>query len=511
MVAPMLKQTPRGNFIYEPDGKVLTEYFWDRSRLGIIQGPVASGTSTCSCHKIWAMACEQAPDWDGVRRSRWIVTRDTYKELRDTTIKTWLDWFPESDWGPMIRSEPAYHNLKRKHPSGDGTAVDCEVIFLAVPDPDVAEQILASFEITGFFRNEGQFTDKRVIDELLSRCGRYPSMKGGPGATWFGGFIDLNAPVEGHWIPYMRGDIPLPPEMGEDEKMAYERPKDWRFFLQPPGLIETRVDGKIVYQPNPAAENQKYHRQPYMDMARGKQKQWIDRRILNKVGLAVDGKAVYPTFSEDAHVSKAALQIVEGWPIIVGLDFGRDPAAAFMQCVNGNWRMLVELIGDNESAEIFAPRVKKLLMQKFPDMRADFYGDPRGADGTQATEVTAYDVFFRHGMRVIPATRDNNPEMRRSTVESVLARRNGLIVDPSCLVAKTGFAGGYCYPQIKVRGVSGLYGEKPRKNRYSHIVEAVENALLGGGEGEALIRPAARQRPAPSPVVRHRVNLRRAR
>lgn len=105
----MLRQTPRGNFIYEPDGKVLTDYFWDRSFLSVIQGPVASGTSTCSCHKVWAIACEQEPDWDGVRRTRWIITRDTYKELRDTTIKTWLEWFPESDWGPMIRSEPAYH------------------------------------------------------------------------------------------------------------------------------------------------------------------------------------------------------------------------------------------------------------------------------------------------------------------------------------------------------------------------------------------------------------------
>lgn len=503
-----LLQTLRGNFVYEPDGAVLTDYFWDRGEVAIIQGPIQSGTSTASCMKLWAIACEQEPDFDKVRRTRFIITRDTYKELRETTIKTWLEWFPESEWGPMIRSEPSFHHLKRKHPSGDGTFVDCEVIFLAVPDADVAEQILASYEITGFFRNEGQFCDKAVIDELLSRCARYPSMKNGPGATWFGGFIDLNAPVEGHWIPYMRGDIPLPPDLTEEEKAEFIKPDGWTFHTQPPGLIEARVDGKIVYQPNPAAENQKHTKKNYLQIVQGKAKSWIDRRVMNKVGLYVEGKAVYPTFSEQDHVAKAPLKVIDGFEIKVGLDFGRDPAAAFMQDVNGNWRLLGELIGDNESAALFAPKVKRFIAERFPGCRVSFSGDPRGADGTQSTETTAYDVFLAHGMRVFPATSDNNPQMRRSAVEAVLERRNGLQIDPQCLVAKTGFAGGHHYPKIKVRGMSGLYSDKPAKGRYSHIIDAVENALLGGGEGEAVIISDSRQSKAPSKIVRHRVKLR---
>lgn len=505
-----LLQTTRGNFIYQPDGEVLTEYFWDRSELSIIQGPIQSGTSTASCLKLWAIAVEQEPDFDGVRRTRFIVTRDTYKELRETTIKTWLEWFPESEWGPMIRAEPSFHHLKRKHPSGDGTRVDCEVIFLAVPDADVAEQILASYEITGFFRNEGQFCDKTVIDELLSRCARYPSMKNGPGATWHGGFIDLNAPVEGHWIPYMRKDIPLPPDMAEEERAEFEKPEGWTFHTQPPGLIEVRREGKLVYQPNPAAENQKHTKKSYLQIVQGKAKSWIDRRVMNKVGLYVEGKAVYPTFSEQDHVSKANLKPVEGYEIIVGLDFGRDPAAAFMQDINGNWRILDELIGDNESAALFAPKVKRRIAEKFPGFAVSFSGDPRGADGNQNSEITAYDVFQAHGMRVFPATSDNNPQMRRSAVETVLLRRNGLLVDPRCLVTKTGFAGGHHYPKLKVRGIAGLYSDKPFKGRYSHIIDAVENGLLGGGEGEAVIVSQSREKKKPSKAVRHTVKMRRS-
>ncbi|MBT9385481.1 hypothetical protein KM176_16525 [Pseudooceanicola sp. CBS1P-1] len=512
-----LPVTPRGNQVYIPDGAVLEDYFWSRAKMALIQGPIGSGTSSASLMRIWAMACEQEPDLDGVRRTRWIVSRDTYKNLRETTVKTWLDWFPEEYWGPLIRSEPMFHKLidvreggPRPHPSGDGTRVDCEVIFLALPDPDVAESVLASYEITGFFVNEGQFFEKAVIDELLSRCARYPSMKNGPGATWFGGMLDMNAPVEGHWVPYMRGDIPLPAEMSDDEKLTYQKPADWVFFVQPPGLIEEIKDGKPVYRRNPKAENQNNLRETYLEKIQGKPKSWIDRRVLNKVGLHMEGKPVYPTFSEVDHVHPADMDPIRELSIVVGLDFGRDPAAVFLQHANGLWTAHSELIGDNESAQLFAPRVKAHLARWYPGQEVEFWGDPRGADGTQATETTAFDVFLAHGMRVMPATTDNNPELRRSTVEGVLEKRVGLKLNPTrCPILKRGMAGGYHYAKIK--GRPGLYSPRPVKNSYSHVVDAMENGLLGGGEGRALVANKAAERPKPVRNKRSRPNLRRER
>lgn len=511
----MLPVATDGTFVYMPDGEVLTEFFWHTGKFCVIQGPIGSGTSSCGCMKIWQLAMEQEPDHDGVRRTRWIITRDTYKELRETTVRTWLEWFPEDTWGTFIRAEPMYHKLivpdtgePIPHPSGDGTTIDCEVIFVAIPDASVAEEILASYEITGFFRNEGQFCEKEVIDELLSRCSRYPSMKNGPGATWFGGFMDMNAPVEGHWVPYMRGDIPLPPEMPDEERRAYVKPDDWEFFIQPPGLIEKSVDGRPVYEVNPDAENQKNLRETYLEKIQGKTKDWIDRRVLNKVGLYMDGKAVYPTFHEQDHVLPEDVEANKYAPIIVGLDFGRDPAAAFLQEDRGKWILLSELIGDNESAERFAPRVKNHLFQNYPGLTAEFWGDPRGGDGTQATETTAFDVYQRLGMRVFNATEDNSPELRRSTVESVLERRNGFGINPKCLVAKRGFAGGYHYRKIK--GLAGMYSPRPVKNAYSHIIEAVENGLIGGGEGTSVIRVPEHHRKQPYVPGKRKVRLRRA-
>jgi hypothetical protein len=479
-------RTSDGRFVYVPDGKVLNDYFWDRSRLGIIQGPIGSGTSSASLHKIWRLANEQEPDWDGVRRTKWIVARETYKQLKTTILATtWPIWFPEDEWGAVERSEPAVAHLRKPHPSGDGTRVECDITFLAIPDETVAESILASFEITGFFYNEGQNQNLGVIVELLSRCGRFPSMKTGPGATWFGGMIDLNAPVEGHWIPYMRGDVPLPPDWTDEQKAQFKKPDNWSFFVQPPGLIEKIVDGKPHYEPNADAENQRWLKEPYIEKIQGWDKDRIDRRVLNKVGLSRHGLPVYPTFMADEHVASKELEPIDGLPIIVGLDFGREPAAVFMQNRVDNWRVLSELVGTNEAATDFAPRVARHLAQHYAGFHAEFYGDPRGADRGQNTDVTAYDIFMANGMRVQPATIDNNPEMRRSTVNNVLKRRYGLTINPSCLTLKTGMAGGYYYRKIATMG--GGYSEKPAKNEYSHIVEAMENALMGGGENPVAI------------------------
>jgi hypothetical protein len=495
-----------GARVYRPDGEVLDRFFWSRGRLDVIQGPIGSGSSSACVQRIWATAMEQEPDYDGVRRTRWIVTRGTYKEI-DTTIlaTTWPQWFPEHEWGTMVRSEPRSHTLKRRHLSGDGTRIECEVVFLALPDEMTAERVLASFEITGFFVNEGQFVQLGVVTELLSRCARFPSKMNGPGATWYGGFIDLNAPEEGHWIPYMRGDMPVPADWSDDMKQQFRKPEKWNFFVQPPGLIERIENGKITYEPNPNAENQKWLKEPYIEKIAGWDKDKIDRRILNKVGLSRHGKPVYPTFLPDDHIAKLEPEPVPGLPIIVGLDFGREPAAVFCQCRNDRWTVLSELIGNNESATIFAPRVARHLAQRYPGYAFEIWGDPRGGDRRDNTEVTAFEIFHAEGMQVFPASTDNNPEIRRSTVERVLQRRYGLQIASSCLTLKTGMAGGYHYRSIK--GVDGMFTERPVKNIYSHVVEALENALMGGGEAMSVTRPNVVQL-RPSAVVRRHPHLR---
>lgn len=457
------------------------------------------------CHKIFKIASEQEPDFDGVRRTRWLIVRDTYLKLEKTTIKTWRDWYPPEDFGAFRETKPPTHFVRVPHMSGDGTTIDAEVINIAIASADDVEEIAASFEITGFWINEMQFTEKGVVDELLSRCGRFPSPARGPGATWYGGFADMNAPLEGHWLPYMRGDVAMPTEWSKERRRELEKPAGWKFFVQPAGLIERVVDGRPSYFENPAAENQQHLAQSYLQQIQGKTKEWIDRRVMNKTGLYSGGKPVYPSYMETDHASPHVLRAIDEIPIYVGLDFGRDPAAAIGQCANGDWQVLEELIGDNEPAVEFAPRLKRFLSSKFPGRDFIFGGDPRGSDRSQISNVTAYEIFQKHGMRVTPATSDNNPSLRRNTVNAVLLRRNGLLISKSCLTLRTGLGGGYHYR--KIRGTGG-YSESPHKNHFSHVVEAFENMLIIAGEGDKVVR-SERARPMPVQMPRRKIRMRR--
>ena len=87
-----------GSLNYKPDGNVLKEFLKDDTFFRGIRGPVGSGKSVACCIEIIKRAINQKPSDDGIRKTRWAVIRNTNPQLKTTTIKTWLDWFPEDDW-----------------------------------------------------------------------------------------------------------------------------------------------------------------------------------------------------------------------------------------------------------------------------------------------------------------------------------------------------------------------------------------------------------------------------
>ena len=114
---------------FKPAGSVLREFMRDQSFVRGIRGPVGSGKSAGCCIEIFRRAGEQKPHTDGIRYTKWAVIRNTNPELKTTTIATWLDWFPEEDWGKFTWSVPYTHKIVK----GD---VELEVIFLALDRPE---------------------------------------------------------------------------------------------------------------------------------------------------------------------------------------------------------------------------------------------------------------------------------------------------------------------------------------------------------------------------------------
>ena len=522
---------------YRPDGPVIDAFFRSTGEMDVTQGPIGSGSSSACCHRIYRTALQQAPAIDGVRRTRFLVVRNTFKELSETTVKTWLHWFPENVFGDLARTPPPTHRINHPHPDRR-TQVDLEVIFLALDQEDDIKK-LASLEVTGIWFNELQFIEKEIFDEGDSRTGRYPPMVlGGP--TWSGVFADMNAPKEGHFVPYMRGDVPLPEDWDDGKRNEYlaDEPRvgravgggkvisvgTMRFFVQPPALSEVKDEkGKVVgYEPNPEAENQRWLKKGFYDrLWRGKDKSWVDERLMNRVGLYREGLPVYPQFVPEFHISSKPLEAVDGFPLTIGLDFGRQPAAIIWQQIRGRWYALSEVIGQNESAITFAPKVKRHLFEKYPGhvreertaegnpklLGAIFWGDPSGKNKGQAEDRTPMSIFGSLGMPVLAAPGNNRQELRKSAMTSLLNRvvdgQPALLISPRCTTFKTGMNGGFHYARIQ--GSAGRHHDEPSKNLYSHVCEAAEYAILGGGEGTAVI--SSGQMPAPHAIPRQRFRL----
>jgi Ni2+-binding GTPase involved in maturation of urease and hydrogenase len=65
----------------------------------IILGPVGSGKTTAIIFELFRRACEQKPAQDGVRYTRFAITRTTLQQMRDTILKDALAWFREiAEW-----------------------------------------------------------------------------------------------------------------------------------------------------------------------------------------------------------------------------------------------------------------------------------------------------------------------------------------------------------------------------------------------------------------------------
>jgi hypothetical protein len=465
-----------------------------------IRGPVGSGKSVGCCIEVFRRALGQAKGPDGIRKSRWAIIRNTNPQLRTTTIKTWLDWFPEDDWGKFTWSVPYTHHIKK----GD---IDLEIIFLALDRPEDVKKLL-SLELTGIWINEARELPKSIIDACTMRVGRFPSMRDG-GATWTGVIADTNAPEEDHWWPIMAGEVPIPDHIPREQAKMLVTPDNWRFYTQPAGMEEVRNDeGELEdYVPNKSAENQaNMMKSYYPNLIQGKTKSWIDVYVMNRLGHIQDGKPVYPMFAPDVHVAKEEIPIAAGVPVYVGVDFGLTPSAVFGQKVRGRWLLHSEIVAIDMGIVRFAEVMRNELATRFAAAgEVIIYGDPAGDFRAQTDESTPFHILRGAGLRAFP-THSNSVDLRLEAVSSQLTKmvegKPALLIDRRCPTLIKGFESGYAYKRMEVSGER--YADKPDKNMFSHVHDAAQYLFLGAGEGRALMNS---QKPAQPTVAQSDFNV----
>lgn len=457
-----------------------------------VRGPVGSGKSVGCVMEMVIRAHQQAPDRNGKRMTRWGAIRNTYGELKTTTIKTFSSWVPESI-APINRGEPMTARMVLRLP--DRTTVDMEVIFVSVDKPaDIGK--LKSLDLTGLWLNEASELDKSILDMGTGRVGRFPDKKDGAAFTWAGVIMDTNSMDDDHWWYGMAEGADDPDEQAEIEELKRHlteqlarlgmNRKLMEFWEQPPALLEAQGS----YVPNPAAENVQH--QPmgaayWLLLVAGKAKQWVDLYVMNKYGKVIDGLPCYQEYDDLYHGKSVHLTPIDGMPIRIGLDFGLSPAAIPGQCSTlGKLLVLGECVAKERSmgmTQFINDALKPYLATRFgtTDRNGDKWryiitGDPAGDSRSQNDEVTGFQVVRDAGFD-IEAAPTNNFSARRDGVAWFLNKREGFAMDRSCIMIRKGFRGGYHYRRVQVGG-EARFASEAYKNKYSHPHDGLQYLAL---------------------------------
>ncbi len=425
-----------------------------------LMGPIGSGKSVACVLEVLQRSIMQEPDPSGIRKTRWAIIRNTYPELKSTTIRTFSDWIPEHlcpiKWDAPISGRMKIADI------GDGTGVDMEVLFLALDRPQDIKKLL-SLELTGGWINEAREISKAVLDGLTGRVGRYPSKRDG-GPTYSGVFMDTNPPDDDHWW-YKLAEV--------------HKPKGHVFWQQPPALLQVGDD----YEPNPDAENVQHQplgHEYWLRQVYGKNRDWINVYVMGSYGAVMDGKPVWPEYNDNVHCKP--VELYRGLPLLLGWDFGLTPAVVICQISpRGQFRILDELVATDMGIRQFTSEiVKPHLALHYQNMSIESVGDPAGSQRSQSTEQTCLQELAAQGIPTKPA-KTNEFIARREAVAGYLTRLSdgepAFQIDPKAKTIRKALMGAYKFERVQVSGEE-RYKDMPVKNHYSHIADALQYACM---------------------------------
>lgn len=409
--------------------------------------------------EILARAYAQTPNIHGVRRSRWSIIRNTYRELTDTTMATFFDWLPQ-DLGDY-KAQDAKWTLKGDLP--DGTKLELEVLFRALDKPTDVKKLL-SLELTGAWINEAREVPKEILDMLVGRLGRFPS-KREIGEYWYGVIMDTNPPDEDHWWYRL---------------FEEQAPEDYILFRQPSGLSEE-------------AENIDNLPKRYYDkMIGGKDQEWVNVYVHGQYGFVQEGRVIFPEYNDAVHCVHDLCLSQHTRVLYLGADFGLTPAAVIAQeADDGQIQCIDEVVTEDMGTVRFGKRIRRAVVSDYGNLPIEGWGDPSGDNRSQVDERTCFDVLSAQDINLLPAP-TNDFALRREAVAQLLTTmtmkgRPQLVISPKCRMLRKALAGGYKYRRINASGTE-RFAEKPDKNMYSHIAEALQYLAVGRGHGYKVIQ-----------------------
>lgn len=465
-----------------------------------LMGPFGSGKSVGCVMELLRRGIGQAPDKSKVRRTRWAIVRNTYRELQDTTRATFEEWMPGAK-DPANWSEQDFTCYLRM-PLSDGTSVEAEFMFRALDRPEDVKKLL-SLEVTGAWINEAREVPHAILKALAGRVGRFPSMRDG-GPSWHGVFMDTNPPDDDSWW-YKVFEEKLEP----DTHALFKQPGGRTPRAENLGHWELggRCQGFFPQDKVPPGAKWEPHLVPgyYENLAKTNATDplWVKVHVDAQYGPTMNGRPVYPEFHDHVHVD-TNIVAMERETILLGMDFGLTPALVLAQRDprDQQYQVFDEIVADDLGAVRFAEAAAAHIKRTYPNRTVAGYGDPAGEQRNQVDERTPYDVVNAQGIPISPAP-TNDFTLRREAVGRALTRftilgRPALVIHPRCKILRKAMNGGYCFKRVASSGEE-RFRDVPDKNSFSHVAEGLQYLMVGEGEDTVALQSAAESRHAKQP------------
>ncbi len=443
------------------------QYHASNAVIRLILGPVGSGKSVTNCIELYRMCAEDMPACtDGIKRARIAIVRNTYPELKLTTVKTWRQWFPDDKFGRVSQVSPMFQNIKMQ-------GLDLEIYFLAL-DNDKDVRKLLSLELTHIFFNELREINEQIWDAAITRLGRYPSKS--------------MLPAGSEYVPRVLADS----NYFDKRSWLYQRfftkegkknfPK-YAVFEQPPPFIRNDKDELVE---NPAAENIENLQEGYgyyWRIFENNAPEIFDVLVMCNFSAGFSGKRVFEGYNPKIHRSLTKIKPNLEYEICLGFDFGRSPACAITQYINGQFIVLEEVFSDSNLGlddfyhSLLAPI---LASEDYRGAKIISLCDPAGVRRNDTDDNYCISKLNSFGLHAIAApTNKIKPriEVMRKQLGLMVQGAPALILSSNIEFIHEGFLGGYKYREIRVVSGARAYTEEPDKNEYSHIFDALIYAL----------------------------------
>jgi len=440
-----------------------------KAKIRVIMGCIGSGKSHTCCQEILSIMMRQAPDKNGVRKSRIAFVKHTKTSIPSTMLDNWYQFLGKKARNYMkFNNKGNYYDFEMKK-----SKIKARIYFIGLgmirDDED-----LKGLRLTAAWINEAVYIRHYKLVEILEgRLGRYPTdnKKGYL-------VVDTNPPHTDHWVCK---NI----DMRDDE--------DYKVFKQPSGMSEEAENRHIL------AILYGSHWNYYEEKMKNWSRYRVQTDIHGQYGLNVEGDPVYPEFDEREMVidHDEMIKIVQDCcryddvEFCYGMDFGSTPAMviAMKNKSEQKWYVFDEMVTPSETkigCDEFLGLVKEKLIHLSMKVDRDIsinikgHGDP---SGDAFDQIQGDDTLFeigrkKYGLDLKPAYKNNNLVIRRETLRDVV-RNKKILFSNKCKNTVEGMAGGFHYRLIESAMAFGEEKRKVVKNKYSHPIESLEYLLVG--------------------------------